>query len=59
VTCYRAFYGHKLGLTFASQITETETLRSQFTFSDIVRGLNVYGRKVVKGEAIGELYCRK
>lgn len=59
VTCYRAFFGTKQGLTFASQITETETIRSPFTFSDLVRGLNVYGRKVVKGEAIGELYCRK
>lgn len=59
VTCYYAHFGHKVGLTFASQITETETIRSQFTFADIVRGLNVYGRKVTKGEAIGTLYCRK
>jgi len=37
---------------FAAQITKTEPLRNQTDFGDIVRGLNVYGRKVVKPEAL-------
>ena len=41
-----------MGLTFASQMTNMETLRSTSTFGDIVRGLQVYGYKVVKPEAI-------
>jgi hypothetical protein len=44
--------GHKKGMTFASQMTEMETLRAQTTFGDIVRGLQVYGYKTVKPEAL-------
>jgi hypothetical protein len=44
--------GHKMGFTFASQMTEMETLRAQTTFGDIVRGLQVYGYKTVKPEAL-------
>jgi hypothetical protein len=43
-----------MGLTFASQMTEMETIRSETTFGDIVRGLQVYGYKVVKPEALVE-----
>lgn len=39
-------------VSFASQITKTEPLRNQTDFGDIVRGLSVYGRKVVKPEAL-------
>lgn len=46
--------GHKMGLTFASQMTEMETIRSETTFGDIVRGLQVYGYKVVKPEALSQ-----
>ena len=44
--------GHKMGFTFASQMTEMETLRAQSTFGNIVRGLQVYGYKVVKPTAL-------
>jgi len=44
--------GHKMGFTFASQMTEMETLRSTTTFGNIIRGLQVYGYKVVKPEAL-------
>ena len=44
--------GHKMGFTFASQMTEMESLRAQSTFGNIVRGLQVYGYKVVKPEAL-------
>jgi hypothetical protein len=44
--------GHKKGLTFASQMTNMETLRAESTFGDIIRGLQVYGYKVVKPEAL-------
>jgi hypothetical protein len=46
--------GHKMGFTFASQMTEMETIRSETTFGDIIRGLQVYGYKVVKPEAIAQ-----
>jgi len=39
--------GHKSGLTFASQMTQMETLKNPKDFGDIVRGLNVFGYKVI------------
>ena len=53
-TKYHLIAGTKMGLTFASQMTEMETLRSTSTFGDIIRGLQVYGYKVVKPEAMAE-----
>lgn len=44
--------GHKMGFTFATQMTEMETLRAQSTFGNIIRGLQVYGYQVVKPEAL-------
>lgn len=44
--------GTKRGLTFASQLTNMETLRAESTFGTLIRGLQVYGYKVVKPEAI-------
>ena len=49
---YSLIAGHKMGLTFASQMTEMETIRAESTFGNIVRGLQVYGYKVVKPEAL-------
>jgi hypothetical protein len=44
--------GHKAGISFASQITKTETVRNPTDFGDYVRSLMVYGFKVVKPEAL-------
>ncbi len=44
--------GHKSAITFASQFTKTETLRNPSDFGDLVRGLQVYGKKVVKPESL-------
>lgn len=46
---------HPRALTFASQLTKTETIRSELTFATIMRGLMVYGREVVlpKAFAVG------
>jgi len=57
--CFSVIGGHKMGLTFASQMTEMESLRAESTFGNIIRGLQVYGYKVVKGEALTRLYVRQ
>jgi len=44
--------GTKDACAYASQITKVEQLRNQTDFGDIVRGLNVYGRKVVKNTSL-------
>lgn len=49
---FSIYAGHKMGLTFASQMTNMESLRAETTFGNIVRGLQVYGFKVVKPEAL-------
>jgi hypothetical protein len=51
-TTYQCFAGQKDAITFASQITKVETLRLQDTFGDAMRGLAVYGFKVVKPEGL-------
>ena len=39
-------------LSFANQITETEAMREQKRFADIVRGLNIYGAKIFRREGV-------
>jgi hypothetical protein len=53
-TEYNVIAGNKMGFTFASQMTEMETIRAESTFGDIIRGLQVYGYKVTKGEALAQ-----
>lgn len=49
------FYaGHPHALTFASQVSKVETLRSEHTFGQILRGLQVYGYKVIDGIALAQ-----
>ena len=48
------YAGHAHGLTFASQVSKVETLRSEQTFGTILRGLQVYGYKVIDGTAIAQ-----
>lgn len=44
--------GHKSAITFASQMTKMEQVRNPYDFGDYVRGMNAYGFKVVKPEAL-------
>ena len=47
-------YGHPKAIAYASQFTNTESVRLESSFGDGVRGLAVYGYKVVLPTAIGE-----
>jgi hypothetical protein len=51
---FAVYAGHSHGLTFASQMTNMETLRSEMTFGQLMRGLQVYGFKVIDGTAIAQ-----
>lgn len=59
VNCWDIYFGTKDAVTFASQITKVQNITTEKTFGQIIRGLNVYGYKVVKPEALGVLYVRK
>ncbi len=49
-TLYKPVAGHKAGLTFAAQMVKMETLPNPDSFGQLIRGLNVYGYKVVEGK---------
>jgi hypothetical protein len=44
--------GHISAAATASHIAKTEVVRSSESFSDVVRGLHVFGRKVLRPEAL-------
>jgi hypothetical protein len=48
------YAGHSHALTFATQMTKMETLRSESTFGTLMRGLQVYGSKVIDGKALAQ-----
>ena len=44
--------GHDSAVATAEQISKTETYRDPDSFADIVRGMHLYGRKILRPEAI-------
>ena len=44
--------GHQSAVATAQQITKTETYRDPDSFADIVRGMHLYGRKILRPEGI-------
>ena len=44
--------GHESAVATAEQINKTETYRDPDSFADIVRGIHLYGRKILRPEAI-------
>jgi hypothetical protein len=50
-----ALFGHMSSTAAASAMNKVETVRDTGTFSDIVRGLMVWGRKVLRPEVVGKI----
>jgi hypothetical protein len=48
-----------MAITYGEQIAETEALRLQTTFADGVRGLHVYGAKVVRPDCLALAYVQR
>ena len=44
--------GHDSSVATAQQITKTETYRDPDSFADIVRGMHLYGRKILRPEGV-------
>jgi hypothetical protein len=44
--------GHDSAVATAEQLSKTETYRDPDSFADIVRGMHLYGRKILRPEAI-------
>jgi hypothetical protein len=49
---YVFLYGHQSAVATANHIAKTELIRDPDSFSDIVRGLHVFGRKILRTEAV-------
>ena len=58
-TYWYCVFGHPVGVTFASQLDKTESLRNPNAFGDIVRGLQVFGFKGIDETAFGYLVAAK
>ena len=52
-------FGHKKALTFASQMTNMETLPNPQDFGKLIRGLNVFGYEMIDPKAAGHLYAER
>ena len=48
---YAFLYGHQGAVATANHIAKTELIRDPDSFSDIVRGLHVFGRKILRTDA--------
>ena len=49
---YAFLYGHHGAVATANHIAKTELIRDPDSFSDIVRGLHVFGRKILRSDAV-------
>ena len=54
-TAPEALFGQISAVSSASAMNKVETVRDVNTFSDIVRGLMVWGRKVLRPEIVGKI----
>lgn len=52
-------FGQKEALTFAAQLTESETMRAESQFGTKARGLHVFGFQVVQPTCMGHFYCKR
>lgn len=51
--------GHNMAFTYVSQINKTEAMRDKDSFADLLRGLQLYGGKVLYPEALINLRASK
>lgn len=58
-TAWHLIACQKYAISFAAQMTKMESLRAESTFGTLVRGLNVYGYKTLKTEALCDVYVAK
>ena len=49
---YKVLYGHMSSTATANAIAKTEVIRDPDSFADVVRGLHVFGRKVLRSAAL-------
>lgn len=58
-TKYHITAGSMDAITYADQIVSVEAMRPQLRFSEAVKGLHVYGGKVVRADCLAAAVCTK
>ena len=58
-TEHNVIAGHPTAITFASQFTKNETIKNPDDFGDLMRGLQVYGYKVIKSASLIHAVMKK
>ncbi len=56
---FNTITGHKSAITFASQLTENEVVDNPKDFGKLMRGLQVYGYKVIQTDSLIHGYFKK
>lgn len=56
---YKIIAGHRIATTYAEQIVDLQTYKPEQLFGDAVKGLHVYGAKVVRASALACLIADK
>lgn len=56
---YKIIAGHSMAISYAEQINKVEAYRPEKRFADAVKGLHLYGAKLVRPEAIAVLTANK
>ena len=56
---YKVPAGTNQAISYAGQIVETEAYRPEANFADAVKGLYVYGHKVVEPKALVQFLCKQ
>lgn len=58
-TKYKIIAGHSIATAYVEQIIDLQTYQPEKRFGDAVKGLHVYGAKVVRPTALAELIANK
>lgn len=58
VKTYRIIAGHPMAVSYAEQVREVEAYRPERRFADAVKGLHLWGYKVVRPAIIATLYAK-
>ncbi len=56
---FKIIAGHALATSFAEQVLDVRTYKPEKRFGDAVKGLHVYGAKVVRPAALSMLIADK
>jgi N4-gp56 family major capsid protein len=56
---YKVIAGHNIAWSFAEQVNQVEAYRPEKRFADAVKGLHLYGAKVVRPEALAVLSAKR